>query len=545
MVSSLLLPTQFKFFSRRGRHSKTNTTEIRRHANQDATKKSVGRKRRSEILAVIFVFFFVTTTSLNHRVHTSMKVEERESISLDAHLVGFPIIDTTALKRTTDAPSDLSSTTDAKHRHNRSVYTIHPLPKSIGSCHNLSWWTGKTGESRSSTSSRNNENEMAHARSLGNRNKPIWIASFPGSGAEMIRQLIESLTGGQPAWSVYTKDNPIQTRTCLEANAATCKTHWPVLSFRPVVFPPPEKCDADKNDREDRMGGKDSSTTNTSTAGSGPNDQTRYYHSQAIVLLRNPISAYPSRLNHQWELKNKVGYHVRQAPENAWNAWIRKTFQHQRETFFDFVVTWAKLSGGIENGDNNNTQRVGRVALFVPYEGLIDPKQGPVWARRIVGVLHQAGTRHASSEVDDEDGCGNSGLLDIDNNLPVPTQSAYYNHDRKDDDIECLLEDAIFDRPLRKRAPHTYQPGYTREQQEELEQMFTDILDHIENTIKSNDGDGSNNNNNNNNNNNEATSITRVQRDLLMILKTYQQSIQNNESFASSQSSLSSIRILQ
>ena len=289
-------------------------------------------------------------------------------------------------------------------------------PQSIGPCHNLVW---------------ENSSSKVH------KTKPIWVASFPGSGAEMFRQLIGHVTGGKPAWSTYIKDNPVPNTTCLEANqAATCKTHWPVLLFQPIDF--------------------------------------ENFHSKAIILLRNPISAFPSRFNHQWELQHKVGYHVQQAPERAWNSWIKRSFQDQQDKFIEFITTWANLS--------HNS----RVALFVPYEGLTDPHHGPMWTSKIIQVLHNAGIQHVS-------------------------------HGGNTDIIECLWKDAILDRPQRKRAPHTYKPGYTPTQQQFFQTLFQEIFSKF-----------THNSDNYDNNNNDKANI--LISNLRSIMKTYEQTIYNNHS---------------
>ncbi|KAG7349836.1 hypothetical protein IV203_012433 [Nitzschia inconspicua] len=226
------------------------------------------------------------------------------------------------------------------------------------------------------------------------RSKPVWVASFPGSGAEMFRLFVESITGGEPGWSIYDTDHP-GNKTCTQIQAATCKTHWPVLLKEPPIS----------------------------------QHNLQAYHAKAIVLLRNPSNAFPSRLNHQFEIVNRRGYHTQQAPEKIWNRWIRKHMRNEVRAYQNFVRTWRNVT-------------FPSVALYVPYEGLINPKTGLFWAIQVSNVLRNAG--HS-----------------------VPVDSS---------DLECLWKRSIFDKPKRKRGTHTYKAGYTPEDHGRLQQMIQELL---------------------------------------------------------------------
>jgi hypothetical protein len=174
------------------------------------------------------------------------------------------------------------------------------------------------------------------------RHRPVWIASYPGSGAEMVRELVEVLTGGVIGGSVYTKRDP-PFLDCRLANAATCKTHWPVLSLHsPYNFAPGE------------------------------------YDSNAIVLVRNPIRAFSSRWNHLWEVKTNTGGHTQQAPEKSWNQWFRKNWKTQVEKYQELIQTWT----------NNSFPH--QVALILSYEDLISPLTGVWAAKQLAKVLKHA-----------------------------------------------------------------------------------------------------------------------------------------------------------
>jgi hypothetical protein len=229
--------------------------------------------------------------------------------------------------------------------------------------------------------------------------KPVWVASFPGSGAEMFRLFVESITAGAPGWSIYDSDHP-GNQTCTQVNAATCKTHWPVLSKEPPT---------------------------------AVHNQGRY-HSKAILLLRNPANAFPSRLNHQFEIINRRGFHTQQAPEKVWNRWIRQHAAGEVRAYYHFLRTWLNSS-------------LPSVGLVVPYEGLTNPQTGLFWATKIVDILHDA--HHI-----------------------VPTDSK---------SLGCLWRKSIFNKPQRKRAEHTYQPGYRPADHQRLQRLIEELLRDVTN----------------------------------------------------------------
>jgi hypothetical protein len=216
--------------------------------------------------------------------------------------------------------------------------------KSFGNCTDVKFHTWNT---TSSTSTGTARRVSVSTTSI----KPIWVASFPGSGAEMFRQVIETITYGvYKGWSIYDDDVEASTThthnatACHSLRAATCKTHWPVLPHHSPSSEPLYK---------------------------------QQYASQAIVLLRNPRAAFASRLNHLWELQHNVAFHSQQAPEKAWNRWIARNFQQQIAKYKLLIQTWA------QHPHYN-------VSLYLPYEGLTDPNKGPQWTQRVRQLLqHQ------------------------------------------------------------------------------------------------------------------------------------------------------------
>lgn len=102
--------------------------------------------------------------------------------------------------------------------------------------------------------------------------KPMWIASFPGSGAELFRDLITSITG-QP-----TVDGTMKGKCQSgKGRVVTCKTHWPTIT----------------------------ANSNSNSQYQDPlvtvKDASKNYHTTAMVLIRNPAMAIPSWYNQIWE----------------------------------------------------------------------------------------------------------------------------------------------------------------------------------------------------------------------------------------------------
>ena len=258
-------------------------------------------------------------------------------------------------------------------------------PESYGACKSIDW---------QHFSKRNHLHFHSH--------KPIWVASYPGSGAELFRTLIEAITGGIPGWSIYDADQTMGDGTtksvgdCLQVHAATCKTHWPILEHY------------------------------------NPHNNSQSYHSQSILLLRNPRKAFPSRLNHLWEMNNHQGYHSQQAPERAWDRWRNKSLLTQLQKYQEFLRSWV------------TKETIFPVAFILPYEELIDPIKGPQWTQtELASVLKAAG---------------------------IPRIAAT-------DDLGCLWKHVVVDKPQMRRGNHSYTPGYTERQHEKMLEVLDTMID--------------------------------------------------------------------
>mmetsp|Transcript_30398 Transcript_30398/g.72892 ORF Transcript_30398/g.72892 Transcript_30398/m.72892 type:complete len:407 (+) Transcript_30398:163-1383(+) len=293
--------------------------------------------------------------------------------------------------------------------------------------------------------------------------KPIWIASYPGSGSEMVRDLVQALTGGLVGGSVYIKRDPPH-QDCVSSKAATCKTHWPLLKIHSPL-------EANAND----------------------------YHSHAILLLRNPIHAFPSRLNHLWEVQTDTSAHTTQAPEKAWNRWIHKNWKQQVKTYQELIQTWTRIPRNDNTTSSSNFPY--KVQLVLSYEELTTRNNnnesnayyslpttaadGAVAAKRLVQVLQQANARVVMG----------------------------------DDKIACLWNHVVVDRPKKKRSDHAYTPGYTQVLKDRILSMIqTNLLEPLllleqqQPTATVNDHDDDD----------------HVQKDLIRLLQSYSEHIQHN-----------------
>ena len=215
----------------------------------------------------------------------------------------------------------------------------------------------------------------------------------------MVRDLVQALTGGLIGGSVYIKRDP-PFLDCIASQAATCKTHWPLLPMH--------------------------SPLDSSSQGAA-------YHTKSILLVRNPIRAFASRLNHLWEVKAGVQAHTQQAPEQYWNKWIQKNWKQQVKTYRELIETWSMPMRMLHNNESFPFP----VGLVLAYEDLTRNKDvegnntvttttGVMAAQRLVDVLHQANAR-----------------------VVVGKES-----------IACLWRHVVVDRPKMKRSGHKYTPGY-------------------------------------------------------------------------------------
>ena len=346
---------------------------------------------------------------------------------------------------------------------------LNPQVETRYACNNLKWDYYNPIQDSNVANSKNNDPEyqqFSFDDPLQSplpviQHKPMFVPSFPGSGAELFRTLIQALTGGIQGWSVYDDVEPPYYESCHSLYAITCKTHWPVLE--------------QKSPRLEFF--------------------VKNYDPTVILLVRNPMAAFPSRLNHLWETNTRTKEHSTQAPERAWNRWISTTFDVQISKYYEFILSWLLQNhnkqnqnqttipvNGVPNpysttgGDVDETTAAAalitpspyKVALFLPYEGLVNREDGPNWSHQVVRALRNAHVSRVISIADDEKDEVVSSNKENSSSISM---------------INCLWKYTVVDKPTMKRSSHTYRPGYTIEQQSKLVKLMDDLI-HVATTHK-------------------------------------------------------------
>jgi hypothetical protein len=159
--------------------------------------------------------------------------------------------------------------------------------------------------------------------------KPVpatWVGSFPGSGAEVTWQLIQAITG------LATDEDTSNIGHAAKGMAVAIKTHFPSLA----------------------------------PAGAFINLQKKLDVKQAILLIRNPMSAIPSYFNFQWEQENGLKQHTRRAPPNKWVEWRNGNFENELVRWVEHVRWWA---------DSFQVNQPGKLHVLV-FERLVSPDAG-------------------------------------------------------------------------------------------------------------------------------------------------------------------------
>lgn len=172
----------------------------------------------------------------------------------------------------------------------------------------------------------------ARAVPIRKNQKPIWVPSFPGSGAELFRELMTTVT------SQATIDGAL-IGECQPGKFVTCKTHWPTLNYTKRF--------------------------------QDPLPNSKQFSSDVIMLLRNPINSIPSWYNQIYEERVKAEFHSTQAPESSWNRWIqlRSTLRERMALWKEMIVYWARI--------DQDPQAHYTVSHWIPYEKLVSNSTGP------------------------------------------------------------------------------------------------------------------------------------------------------------------------
>lgn len=163
------------------------------------------------------------------------------------------------------------------------------------------------------------------AQEVGPEVKPVFAASYPGSGARMTWNLIEALTGLVTGDEWYSNGRV--------KDVVTVKTHWPH---------PTHGRNLDWSDEITRT----------------------------FLLIRNPRDAIPSFHNFLYEYEKKVQHHTERAPIEEWIAWRDRNFDRQMEIWSNHLQYWM---------DRHRPED----RIIVPYEHLVDEFQGPLVATEL------------------------------------------------------------------------------------------------------------------------------------------------------------------
>jgi len=151
---------------------------------------------------------------------------------------------------------------------------------------------------------------------------PIIQASYPGSGSQMMRDLIEAITGIRTAESRRRND------------VVSVKTLYPyrTLDVAPGFF---------------------------------NRDMTRM-----IILVRYPLNAIASNFAHIYWLENNIPPHSMQPPKEAWEKWRDENFLNEINAWVDHFMYWI-----------NAFKPVNRI--IVSYESMYHAEKGPKQALRL------------------------------------------------------------------------------------------------------------------------------------------------------------------
>mmetsp|Transcript_13856 Transcript_13856/g.23636 ORF Transcript_13856/g.23636 Transcript_13856/m.23636 type:complete len:376 (-) Transcript_13856:204-1331(-) len=199
--------------------------------------------------------------------------------------------------------------------------------------------------------------EIKRARPSKTPIRPVWQASYPGSGARMTWALVQALTG-----IVTTSDKAIfENNLRGYENSVTVKTHYPTMNK--VRFG--KKLDG--------------------------------LFDRAIVILRNPRDAIPSWFNWEWERLHHEPTHTKRGPQMGWGLYrhggLIGSFNEgldalsQIEMFENFVDYWMT-----SYPDRSKL-------LVVSYEEITDESLGPQVTEAIANFLgEEKGVKPITSE---------------------------------------------------------------------------------------------------------------------------------------------------
>jgi hypothetical protein len=269
--------------------------------------------------------------------------------------------------------------------------------------------------------------------------KTILVPGYPGSGSELFRTLITVLTGGMEAADWYLKGQDRCNR-----HPATCKTHCPVLN----------KCPTTQDDED-------------------------YYHYNAILLLRNPQKALPSRVNFMWERleQHQMETHQHQAPEEFWKSTRNDKFGRLLGGWKRLLLHWTNTPEPEEEKGNKSKTfqpQPYNVSLILPYEHITNPQQGPLLLQQLAHELHRANIPVLTTTTTD---AVTTTMREADAVLTATTATMEEEEHKQQQWSSCLWQHVVQNKDSKtRRKDRSYEPGFTRRQQTTMITMLDDLI---------------------------------------------------------------------
>ena len=185
--------------------------------------------------------------------------------------------------------------------------------------------------------------------------RPIWMPSFPGSGAasaskkgDLLKPIINRLTG----WSAGSKNFHMSIRNTLKRCHAVNTPTAVCTNGHPLTDINPEK-------------------------------QYKDFNEKAIMVIRNFITAHPAMMQDK-----AFAYHgaAEQVPNQEWKEFRDKWTKSSFETWKSFILEWKRMKGYYH------------IDMYVAYEKLMDPDMGIAVVSQLSQELRQAGLQVAPDE---------------------------------------------------------------------------------------------------------------------------------------------------
>ena len=199
--------------------------------------------------------------------------------------------------------------------------------------------------------------------------KTIWIVGFPGSGIELVRRIVRTVTG------MNIDDTFFDDGHVLPNLSRNCQDWSPVRITDCPLTPdcPLPKDNPNKKDKSPTLYGD-----------TGPQIE---YHTGSILLVRNPTTAVPSHVTLQYQKAlPKPQQHKDnlspppQAPEHWWD-------KNRAKYLHSYLNEWERL---IVEWTVGRTTFFPTVNLVLAHERLLSPHYGPNLIQQVADELRSA-----------------------------------------------------------------------------------------------------------------------------------------------------------